>query len=184
MFRRALLVLLAALFLGALVACGGGGGGGGSASEESDGTEPSEQSEIGDAASADAPAEPEESGPGAEDAGALGDVAGESSESAAEITFTGEGGESFCSQMIEIQTSFESAEPSGATYSALATKIAAVTPPPELEADWPFFVEMNNALAADPTGDVLSGTGGEENAQRFGEVSTKVSEYMTQVCGL
>jgi hypothetical protein len=176
-----LLVLSVITFLGPLAACGGGGGG--SASEES-GSEPSEQSDIGDAASADAPAEPEESGPGAEDAGTLGDVAGESSASSPEITFTGAGGEAFCAQMAEIQASFETAESSEATYSALATKIAAVTPPPELEADWPFFVEMNNALAADPNGDVLTGTGGEENAQRFGEVSTRVSKYMTQVCDL
>ena len=181
MVRRALLVLFAAVFLGALAACGGGGGG---SSPEESGSEPSEQSDIGDAASADAPAEPEEAGTEAEDAGAPGGVAGESSASSPEIEFTGEGGESFCAQMTEIQTSFESAEPSEATYGALATKIAAVTPPPELEADWPFFVEMNNALAADPNGDVLTGTGGEENAQRFGEVSTRVSEYMTQVCGL
>jgi len=183
MIRRALLVLLAAVFLGALVACGGGGGT--SSSEDSaDGSEPAEESEIGDAASADAPAEPEESGAGAEDDATVpGDP--ESAESTPELEFTGEGGESFCTQMTDIQVSFENvSEPTGATYADLAARIQAVSPPPELAADWPFFVEMNNALAADPSGETLTGPGGEANAQRFSEVSTKVSEYMNQVCGL
>lgn len=182
MFRRALLVLLAAVFLGALVACGGGGGKSGSG-ESSDGSEPSEESDIGDAASADAPEEPAESGPGAEDPGAPGG-SGEGGAAEPEIAFTGEGGEEFCSQMTDIQASFETSEPNETTYTQLATRLQSVTPPPELAADWPFFIEMNNSLATDPSGEALTGSGGEQNAERFGEVSTKVSEYMSQICGL
>jgi hypothetical protein len=183
MFRRALLVLLAAVFLGALVACGGGGGKAGPG-ESSDGTEPSEESDIGDAASADAPEEPAESGPGAEESAGGPEGSGESGAAAPEVAFTGEGSEAFCTQMTDIQASFETAEPNEATYTQLATRLESVTPPPELAADWPFFIEMNNSLAADPSGEALTGSGGEQNAERFGEVSTKVSEYMSQICGL
>ncbi len=178
-------MLPAVVLLGAAAGCGGGGGG---SSESSSGSEPSEQSEIGDPASA-------EGAPGAD--GETGEAAAEGApaedpgllpgdgpvEGAPQITFTGEGGEQFCTQMSDLQASFASAEASEASYAALADRIAAITPPPELADDWPEFVDMNRLLANDPSGDELRNAS-PESMQRFGEISTKVSEYMAQVCGL
>jgi hypothetical protein len=184
MLRRALLMIPAVVLLGAAAGCGGGGGG---SSESNSGTEPSEQSEIGDAASeAGAPAgetgEPAEAGAPAEDPGLLpgdGPIEG----AAPVIVFTGEGGEQFCTQMTDLQAAFANAEASEASYSLLADRIAAVTPPPELAGEWPEYVDMNRALANDPSGEELRNAS-PESMQRFGEISTRVSEYMAQVCGL
>ena len=185
MLRRALLLMPAVVLLGAAVGCGGGGGG---SSELSSGSEPSEQSEIGDAASA-------EGGPGAE--GETGEAAEEGApsedpgllpgdgpiEGAPQITFTGEGGEQFCTQMTDLQATFASDDAPEASYAALADRIAAITPPPELADDWPEFVDMNRSLANDPSGEELRNAS-PESMQRFSEISTRVSEYMAQVCGL
>jgi hypothetical protein len=186
MLRRALLLMPAVVLLGAAVGCGGGGGG---SSESSSGSEPSEQSEIGDAASAEGAApeaegetgEPAEEGASPEDPGLLpgdGPIEG-----APEITFTGEGGEQFCTQMGDLQASFASVEASEASYAALADRIAVITPPPELADDWPEFVDMNRSLANDPSGEELRNAS-PESMLRFSEISTRVSEYMAQVCGL
>jgi hypothetical protein len=185
MLRRALLLMPAVALLGAAVGCGGGGG---ASSESSSGSEPSEQSEIGDAASAEgAPGadgetgQPAEAGAPPEDPGLLpgdGPIEG-----APEITFTGEGGDEFCAQMTDLRASFANSEASEASYAALADRIAAVTPPPELADDWPEFVDMNRALANDPTGEELRNAS-PESMVRFSEISTKVSEYMSQICGL
>jgi len=185
MLRRALLLIPAIVLLGAAAGCGGGGG---KSSESSSGAERGEQSEIGDAASAEGTTgqqgetgEPAEAGAPAEDPGLLpgdGPIEGEP-----EISFTGEGGESFCSQMTDLQASFANSDATEANYSTLADKIAAITPPPELAGDWPEFVDMNRMLANDPSGDELRNAS-PDSMQRFGEISTRVSEYMAQVCGL
>jgi hypothetical protein len=183
MSRRALLLIPAVVLLAAAAGCGGGGG---KPSDSSSGAEPGEQSEIGDAASAEGAAggetgEPAESGAPAEDPGlAPGDGPVDTQP---EITFTGVGGESFCSQMTELQASYANSEETEANYSTLADKIAAITPPPELEGDWPEFVDMNRLLANDPSGGELRNAS-PDSMQRFSEISTKVSEYMAQVCGL
>jgi len=103
--------------------------------------------------------------------------------SPAEIVFTGEGGEQFCTQMTDLRAGFANAEASEASYAALADQIAAISPPPELAGDWPEFVDMNRSLANDPSGEELRNAS-PESMQRFGEISTRVSEYMAQVCGL
>jgi hypothetical protein len=184
MSRRALLLIPAIVLLGAAAGCGGGGG---KSSESSSGAEPGEQSEIGDAASAEGAAgqgetgEPAEAGAPAEDPGLLpGD---DPIEGEPEISFTGEGGESFCSQMTDLQASFANSDATEANYSGLADKIAAITPPPELAGDWPEFVDMNRMLADDPSGDELRNAS-PDSMQRFDEISTRVSAYMAQVCGL
>ena len=183
MSRRALLLVPAVVLLAAAAGCGGGGG---KSSDPSSGAEPGEQSEIGDAASAEGAAggetgEPAESGAPAEDPGlAPGDGPVDIQP---EITFTGEGGESFCAQMTELQASYANSDATEENYSSLADKIAAITPPPELEGDWPEFVDMNRSLASDPSGEALRNAS-PDSMQRFGEISTKVSEYMAQVCGL
>lgn len=184
MFRRALLLIPAVVLLGAAAGCGGGGG---KSSDSSSGAESGEQSEIGDAASAEGAdgqgetGDPAEAGAPAEDPGlAPGDGPVDTQP---EIVFTGEGGESFCSQMTDLQASFANSDATEANFSSLADKIAAISPPPELADDWPEFVDMNRLLANDPSGDELRNAS-PDSMQRFGEISTRVSEYMAQVCGL
>jgi len=185
MLRRALLLMPAVVLLGAAAGCGGGGDG---SSESSAGSEPSEQSEIGDAASAEgAPGAEGETGEAASE-GAPGDDPGllpgdGPVEGAPEITFTGEGGEQFCTQMTDLRTTFAADDAPEASYAVLADRIAAITPPPELAGDWPEFVDMNRSLANDPSGEELRNAS-PESMQRFADISTRVSEYMTQVCGL
>ena len=183
MSRRALLLIPAVVLAVAAAGCGGGGG---KSAESSSGGKPGEQSEIGDAASAEGAAGGEtgdaaESGGAADDPGLApgdGPVTTEP-----EITFTGEGGEQFCSQMTEMQASFANSQATEPNYSELADKLTAMTPPPELADDWPDFVDMNRSFANDPSGEELRNAS-PESMQRFSEISTKVSEYMAQVCGL
>jgi hypothetical protein len=186
MLRRALLMIPAVFLLGAAAGCGGGGGG---SSESSSGSEPSEQAEIGDAATAEGAAgaegqtgEPAEAGAPIEDPG-LQPSDGPIEGAPTPIVFTGEGGEQFCTQMTDLQAQYASAEATEASYTALADQIAVITPPPELAGDWPEFVDMNRALANDPSGEELRNSS-PESMQRFSEISTRVSEYMAQVCGL
>ncbi|HEY7069151.1 MAG TPA: hypothetical protein VH479_03515 [Acidimicrobiales bacterium] len=184
MSRRALLFIPAVVLVVAAAGCGGGGG---KSSESSSGGAPGEQSEIGDAASAEGAAGEGETGDAAQ-SGAPGEDPGLAPgdgpvTTEPEITFTGEGGDQFCSEMADMQASFANSQATEADYSALADKIAAITPPPELAGDWPDFVDMNRSLADDPSGEELRNAS-PDSMQRFSEISTRVSEYMAQVCGL
>jgi hypothetical protein len=183
MIRRAVLMLLALAVAGSGVACGGGGDSGKtdrSGSSSSD-TEPGQigdastaKGETGDAATAGAPAP----GGGAP-TNAPGDV-GTALET--DYTFTGEGHEAFCGQMADLQASYQTADPDTITYATVAEQLAAITPPPELAADWSTFVDVQRTLAADQDQD-LSETD-PDRMSAYTTASAKVSVYLTDVCGL
>ena len=184
MIRRAVLMLLALAVAGGGVACGGGGD---SAKTErsgssSSGTESGQigdaastaDGETGDAATAGAPAP----GGGAP-TNAPGDF-GTALET--DYTFTGEGHEAFCGQMADLQASYQTADPDTITYATVADQLAAITPPPELAADWSTFVDVQRTLAASQDQD-LSGTD-PDRMSAYTTASAKVSVYLTDVCGL
>lgn len=192
MIRRAVLMLLALAVAGSGVACGGGGD---SAKTErsgssSSGTESGQSGdaastangETGDAATAGAPAagDPPSAGPGGgAPTNAPGDV-GTALET--DYTFTGEGHEAFCGQMADLQASYQTADPDTITYATVADQLAAITPPPELAADWSTFVDVQRTLAADQDQD-LSKTD-PDRMSAYTTASAKVSVYLTDVCGL
>jgi hypothetical protein len=204
MIRRSLLIMAALVLVGGVAACGGKGDDSASTTRDKDSVEESveesstsassestEPGEIGDAATADGPAaETGGATPGSEEAAAptgndvpTGDPGDIGTSFDTDYSFTGEGGEAFCAKMAELQSQYANANPESITLSDLADKMEAIDPPPELADDWPGYIEMQRALgAADSEGDLTEA----DTAQlaEFANASTKVSVYLTDVCGL
>jgi hypothetical protein len=199
MIRRSLLIMTALVLVGGVAACGGKGDDSASTKRDKDSGEESstsgssestEPGQIGDAATADRPAETGGATPGSEEAAAptgndvpTGDPGDIGTSFDTDYSFTGEGGEAFCAKMAELQSQYANANPESITLSDLADKMGAIDPPPELADDWPGYIEMQRALgAADSEGDLTEA----DTAQlaEFANASTKVSVYLTDVCGL
>jgi hypothetical protein len=194
MIRRSLLIMAALVLVGGVAACGGKGEDRASTKRDTDAgeaastSESTEAGEIGDAATAERPAAeaggeaPAEDPPTGNDvpSGDPGDV-GTAFDT--DYSFTGEGGEAFCSQMADLQSQYSTADPSSINLSDLADKMEAITPPPELAGDWPGYIQMQRELgAADGEGDLSEADPAKLAA--FTEASAKVSVYLTDVCGL
>jgi hypothetical protein len=193
MIRRSLLVMAALVLVGGVAACGGKGEDSASTKRDEDSgdsstSESTEPGQIGDAATADRPAA--EGGDGADaeprptgndvPTGDLGDI-GTAFDT--DFSFTGEGSEAFCSKMADLQSQYSSADPDSINLSDLADRMAAIDPPPELASDWPGYIELQRELgAADSEGDLTDADAAQLAA--FTEASTKVSVYLSDVCGL
>jgi hypothetical protein len=84
--------------------------------------------------------------------------------------------------MGDLQSSYAKggANPS---FAGMAAQVAKISPPPELESDWPTFVKVQESLAKAPQGqgpDTLD----QATLVKFNDASNKVSAYLTNVCGL
>ncbi len=196
MIRRSLLIVAALVLVGGVAACGGKGEDSASTKRDKDSgdktatSDSTEPGEIGDAATADRPPASEGAEAPSSDeprptgfdvpSGDPGDI-GTAFNS--DYSFTGEGGEAFCSKMADLQSQYSSADPSSINLSALADKMAAIDPPPELADDWAGYIEMQRALGTeDGQGDLSEADPAQLVA--FTNASAKVSVYLTDVCGL
>jgi hypothetical protein len=99
-----------------------------------------------------------------------------------DYTFTGKDSDSFCKQMGDLQADYanSAANPS---FAGMAAQVAKIAPPPELEADWPIFVKVQESLAQAPAGEGPE-TLDPSTLVKYADASNKVSAYLTNVCGL
>jgi hypothetical protein len=189
--------MMAALALvGGVAACGGKGQDSAStkgdkrSGKESSTSESTEPGEIGDAATAERPttgagdetASTEQPPPTGHDvpSGDLGDI-GTAFDT--DFSFTGEGSETFCAKMADLQAQYATADPNSINLSDLADKMSAIDPPPELANDWAPYIDMQRTLgAADSDGDLTDADAAQLAA--FTDASAKVSVYLSDVCGL
>ena len=198
MMRRSLLIVVALVLVAGAAACGGGKGednastkrdkDSGDETSGSDSSDSTEPGEIGDAATAERPPSSQgEETPSSDEpvsadlpSGEPGDI-GTAFDT--DYSFTGEGGETFCSQMADLQAQYATADPETVNLSDLANKMEAIAPPPELADDWPGYIEMERALgSSDGEGDLAEAD--PEQLAAFTSASAKVSVYLTDVCGL
>jgi hypothetical protein len=180
MIRRALLLLLALALAGATAACGGDG----DDKAKSDSTD-REDGEIGDAASApNSTAAPGDTGGSATDSATEPDDGTPSDVTAAPIPeYTGTGSAEFCGQMSSLQGSMEGTDPASVDYAALADKLAAIAPPPELTTDWGLFIETQKLITSDPSGASMENLD-QAKLTAYGQASSNVQAYLVDICGL
>jgi hypothetical protein len=181
MIRRALLLLFALALAGATAACGGGDGDDKAKSDSTD----REDGEIGDAASApNSTAAPGDTGGSATDSATEPDDGTPSDVTAAPIPeYTGTGSAEFCGQMSSLQGSMEGTDPASVDYAALADKLAAIAPPPELTTDWGLFIETQKLITSDPSGASMENLD-QAKLTAYGQASTNVQAYLVDICGL
>jgi len=178
MIRRALLLLFALALAGATAACGGGDGDDKAKSDSTD----REDGEIGDAANSTAA--PGDTGGSATDSATEPDDGTPSDVTAAPIPeYTGTGSAEFCGQMSSLQGSMEGTDPASVDYAALADKLAAIAPPPELTTDWGLFIETQKLITSDPSGASMENLD-QAKLTAYGQASTNVQAYLVDICGL
>ena len=118
--------------------------------------------------------------PGDAPSGKPGDIG---SALASDYKFTGAGSSAFCKQMGDLQAAYATSDGADPSFAGIAAQVAKIAPPPELEADWPTFVKVQQSLAKAPQGggpDTLD----QATLVKFADASNKVSAYLTNVCGL
>jgi hypothetical protein len=178
MIRRALLLLFALALAGATAACGGGDGDDKAKSDSTD----REDGEIGDAANSTAA--PGDTGGSATDSATEPDDGTPSDVTAAPIPeYTGTGSAEFCGQMSSLQGSMEGTDPASVDYAALADKLAAIAPPPELTTDWGLFIETQKLITSDPSGASMENLD-QAKLTAYGQASSNVQAYLVDICGL
>jgi len=199
MTRRVVFIVPALLLVFGLAACGGKSGGddastGGKSAGGGGSTDAAAPGRIGDAATAadkDAGGGSGSSGSGGglnvpsgaqgqAPSGKPGDVG---SALANDYKFTGKDSDSFCKQMGDLQASYAKGTDANPSFAGMAAQVAEITPPPELEADWPTFVKVQESLAKAPEGQGPDSMD-EATLVKFADASNKVSAYLTNVCGL
>jgi hypothetical protein len=185
MIRRTLLTLLALVLVAGATACGGGAGGGGDESaDESPGddtTQADQADEPADEATTSSTADGREGGesnPGP--AGTPGAVA---TRLGVDRSFTGEGSEAFCEEIVAVQESMEGTDPATVDDAAFADQMAAVTPPDEIAAEWTNLYAVQKAIASDPSGEALAALS-EDDSAAWGEAGAVVAAYLGDVCGM
>ena len=202
MSRRVVFIVPALLLVFGLAACGGKSGGDDARSDgKSPGgggsTEAAAPGQIGDAATAGDKSAGGSGGSGSSSGsgGKLGVPSGAQGEApsgkpgdvgsalASDYTFTGKGSDSFCKQMGDLQASYAKGTDASPSFAGMAAQVAKITPPPELEADWPTFVKVQESLAKAPEGQGPD-TVDQATLVKFADASNKVSAYLTNVCGL
>ncbi|HEX6570203.1 MAG TPA: hypothetical protein VF015_13605, partial [Acidimicrobiales bacterium] len=95
-------------------------------------------------------------------------------------TFTGEGSEAFCAEVVALE------EATGGTQvdeAALADQMAAIEAPDEIADEWTNLTTVQKAIASDPSGEALAAMSDEETAA-WGMSGAVVAAYLGDVCGM
>jgi hypothetical protein len=160
MIRRTLLALIALVFVAGASACGGGGDGGDDAADSGD-------------QSSDAGGGGEEAGGDTTDTAGSDDV---STQLGVDREFTGEGSEPFCTEVAELQQS-DANNPAAVDDATFAGQMAAIEPPPEIEAEW------TNLYTVQQEGAAMEEMAPEE-VEQWSLSGAVVASYLAEVCGL
>jgi hypothetical protein len=186
-------IVPALLLVLGLAACGGKSGGDdaradGKSARGGGSTDAAAPGQIGDAATAGDKGAGGSGGKLGVPSGAQGEApSGEpgdvGSALASDYKFTGKGSDAFCKQMGDLQASYAKGTDANPSFAGMAAQVAKINPPPELEADWPTFVKVQESLAKAPEGQGPD-TMDQATLVKFADASNKVSAYLTNVCGL
>jgi hypothetical protein len=85
--------------------------------------------------------------------------------------------------MSSLQGSMEGTDPASVDYAALADKLAAIAPPPELTTDWGLFIETQKLITSDPSGASMENLD-QAKLTAYGQASSNVQAYLVDICGL
>jgi hypothetical protein len=179
MIRRTLVLLPALVLVAGIAACGDGGddsaeerSGDDTAEGGKDETDPTSSTLV---RSPDDAAAPGEEPPAGEDApGDLGAQLG------IDRTFTGEGSETFCAEVTAMEESGQ-ADPAKTDDATAAARMAAITPPAEIEAEW---TNLHETLAAGAEDEDGFASMSQEEMDAWGMAGAVVAAYLGDVCGL
>ncbi|HEX6418620.1 MAG TPA: hypothetical protein VFZ77_08990 [Acidimicrobiales bacterium] len=165
MIRRTVLLVLALVLAAGGVACGGG-------DDDDAGT-------TGDDAAVDDTAGGEPAEDGAADDGAADESESAATELGVDRDFTGEGSEEFCAAVRELEQEYEG----GGDDLAFAERMAEVTPPDEIAAEWTNLLTTLQQIGNDPSGEGMAALDPEES-DRWARDGAVVAAYLGDVCGI
>ncbi len=97
-------------------------------------------------------------------------------------TFTGEGSEDFCGQVRALQESVSGTDPSRIDEATVTGQMAALTPPPEIAADWNLMVSVQQSMTDSPD-DPFAGVD-QAQLDAYGLASAVIAAYLGDVCQL
>lgn len=166
MIRRTVVLVFALVLAAGGAACGGGDDDSGSAGGDDAAVDDTAGGDTGDAGEA--------GGEGGDDG----------SESAAtqlgvDRTFTGEGSEAFCAAVRELEQEYEGK----GDDLAFAERMAEVTPPDEIAAEWSNLVTTLLEIGSDPSGEGMAALDPEQS-DSWARDGAVVAAYLGDVCGI
>jgi hypothetical protein len=162
----------------ALAACGGGGGGDRADDEGSgDRTTTTEAADAATTTTAPGTPPPDGAVPAPGQPGAVG------TELDVDRTFTGEGSEAFCAEVLALQQSVSGSDPARIDEATVTGQMAALTPPAEIAADWGVMVSVQQSLANSQAEDPLAGID-QAQLDAYGQSSAVIAAYLGDVCQL
>jgi hypothetical protein len=197
MVRRTLLMVLALVLVAGGAACGGGGDDAAAddpsdrdaAADEDEGAAQSGETTTTPSTAPAAPAAPgvEPGGEPGTAPGGEGPSAGDgapggiASELGIDRTFTGEGSDGFCTQVDGMRAAGGD-DPAAVDEAAFAGQMAAIPPPAEIATEWTNLFTVQQAIAADPSGNALAAMSQAE-LDAWGMSGAVVAAYLGDVCG-